>query len=59
MLKMASSQLGTQYLFQSYYKMKLSPPQAMIEHEWEMIEKHGKKTWFSKSGDRSICLDKK
>ncbi len=31
----------------------------MNEHEWKMIEKYGEKTWFSKSGDRSICLDKK
>ena len=39
--------------------MKLSPPQAIIEHEWKMIEKHREKTWFSKSGDRRICSDKK
>ena len=39
--------------------MKFSPPQAMMEHEWKIIEKHGEQTWFSKSGDRSVCPDKK
>ena len=39
--------------------MKLSPPQAMIKHERKIIEKHGEQTWFSKSGDRSVCPDKK
>ena len=39
--------------------MRLSLPQAIIEYERKMIEKQLEQTWFSKSGDRSICPDKK
>ena len=49
----------TRDLFEGYYEKKLSPPQAMIEHERIMIDKHGDKTWFSMSGDRSVCPEKK
>ena len=49
----------TRDLFEGYYEKKLSPPQAMIEHERIMIEKHGDETWFSMSGDRSVCPEKK
>ena len=49
----------TKNQFENYFKRKLSPPQAIVEHEKVMINKHGEQEWYAMSADRSICPDKK
>ena len=49
----------TKNCFSEYHKRNLTVPQAILEYEREMIEKHGEDCYFAWCGDRSVVPDKK